>query len=201
MKKLPLSFYQRNNVLQIAEEMLGKLLVTKVNSAFTSGRIVEVEAYNGVTDKASHAFGGRRTKRNEIMYADGGVAYVYLCYGIHHLFNVVTSRQEIPHAILIRALEPVKGIDMMLKRTGKKILDNTFTRGPGNLSKAMGIHIKFSGTSLRSEELFLANDGFTFNKKEITASPRVGVDYAGNDAFLPYRFFIKENPFVSGKKK
>lgn len=201
MKKLPLSFYQRNNVLQIAEEMLGKLLVTKVNSAFTSGRIVEVEAYNGVTDKASHAFGGRRTKRNEIMYADGGVAYVYLCYGIHHLFNVVTSRQEIPHAILIRALEPVKGIDMMLKRTGKKILDNTFTRGPGNLSKAMGIHIKFSGTSLRSEELFLADDGFTFNKKEITASPRVGVDYAGNDAFLPYRFFIKENPFVSGKKK
>jgi DNA-3-methyladenine glycosylase len=187
MKKLPLSFYQRSNVLQIAEELLGKLLVTKINSAFTSGRIVEVEAYNGVTDRASHAFGGRRTKRNEFMYADGGVAYVYLCYGIHHLFNVVTNCKEIPHAILIRALEPVKGIDV--------------TRGPGNLSKAMGIHTKFSGTSLRSEELFLADDGFTFNKKEITASPRIGIDYAGKDAFLPYRFFIKGNLFVSGKSK
>lgn len=201
MKKLPLSFYQRSNVLQIAKELLGKLLVTKINSVFTSGRIVEVEAYNGVTDRASHAFGGRRTKRNEIMYADGGVAYVYLCYGIHHLFNVVTNCKEIPHAILIRALEPVKGIDVMLKRTEKKILDNTFTRGPGNLSKAMGIDTKFSGTSLRSEELFLADDGFTFNKKEITASPRIGIDYAGKDAFLPYRFFIKGNPFVSGKSK
>jgi DNA-3-methyladenine glycosylase len=201
MKKLPLSFYQRSNVLQIAEELLGKLLVTKINSAFTSGRIVEVEAYNGVTDRASHAFGGRRTKRNEFMYADGGVAYVYLCYGIHHLFNVVTNCKEIPHAILIRALEPVKGIDVMLKRTGKKFLDNTFTRGPGNLSKAMGIHTKFSGTSLRSEELFLVDDGFTFNKKEITASPRIGIDYAGKDAFLPYRFFIKGNLFVSGKSK
>jgi DNA-3-methyladenine glycosylase len=201
MKKLPLSFYQRSNVLQIAEELLGKLLVTKINSAFTSGRIVEVEAYNGVTDRASHAFGGRRTKRNEFMYADGGVAYVYLCYGIHHLFNVVTNCKEIPHAILIRALEPVKGIDVMLKRTGNFFLDNTFTRGPGNLSKAMGIHTKFSGTSLRSEELFLVDDGFTFNKKEITVSPRIGIDYAGKDAFLPYRFFIKGNLFVSGKSK
>jgi DNA-3-methyladenine glycosylase len=128
MKKLPFSFYQRANVLQIAKELIGKILVTKWNGIETSGRIVEVEAYNGVNDKASHASGGRRTNRNEIMYGEGGFAYVYLCYGIHHLFNVVTNEKETPHAILIRALEPIKGIDVMLERTGKEKLDNTLTR-------------------------------------------------------------------------
>jgi len=201
MKKLPVSFYQRENVLQIAKELLGKILVTKWNDTITSGRIVEVEAYNGVIDKASHAFGGRRSNRNEIMYADGGVAYVYLCYGIHHLFNVVTNSQETPHAILIRALEPVKGIDTMLKRVGKKKPDNTLTKGPGNLSKALELFTKHSGCSLRSKELFIADDGFVLSKKDIAASPRIGVDYAGNDALLHYRFYVKGNPFVSGKPK
>ena len=107
MKKIGIDFYNRENVLAIARELLGKLLVTKWDGILTSGRIVEVEAYNGIPDKASHAFGGRRTNRNEIMYGSGGVAYVYLCYGIHHLFNVVTNSKEIPHAILIRAVEPV----------------------------------------------------------------------------------------------
>jgi DNA-3-methyladenine glycosylase len=162
---------------------------------------MEVEAYNGIIDKASHAFGGRRTKRNEIMYADGGVAYVYLCYGIHHLFNVVTNFQEIPHAILIRALEPVKGVDTMLQRVGKKKLDNILTKGPGNLSKALGITTKQNACSLRSKDLFIADDGFVLDKKDIIASPRIGVDYAGKDAFLKYRFYVKGNPFVSGKPK
>jgi len=201
MKKLPDSFYKRDSVLQIAKELLGKLLVTQWDGIVTSGRIVEVEAYNGIIDKASHAFGGRRTNRNEIMYADGGVAYVYLCYGIHHLFNVVTNSKETPHAILIRALEPKKGIDEMLKRVGKKKLDNTLTRGPGNLSKALGLFTSHSGCSLRSKELFIADDRFVFNKKEIASSPRIGVDYAGEDAKLPYRFYIKGNPFVSSKPK
>ena len=132
MEKIPVEFYRRKDVLQIARELLGKILVTRFDTIETSGRIVEVEAYNGIVDKASHAFGGRRTNRNEIMYAAGGVAYVYLCYGIHHLFNVVTHSKETPHAILIRAVEPVSGIDEMLKRTGKKKVDNTLTRGPGN---------------------------------------------------------------------
>ena len=201
MKKLPESFYKRDNVLQIAKELLGKLLVTQWNGVVTSGRIVEVEAYNGIIDKASHAFGGRRTNRNEIMYADGGVAYVYLCYGIHHLFNVVTNNKEIPHAILIRALEPVKGIDEMLRRVGKTKLDNALTKGPGNLSKALGLFTFHSGNSLQSKELFIADDGFVFSKKEIAASPRIGVDYAGKDASLLYRFYVKGNPFVSGKPK
>jgi len=202
MRKLKIEFYQRPNVVQIAKELLGKIVVTKWNGIETSGRIVEVEAYNGAIDKASHAAGGRRTNRNEIMYADGGVAYVYLCYGIHHLFNVVTNKKEMPHAILIRALEPLKGIDMMLERTGKKQLDNSLTRGPGNVSKALAISFKqHSGHSLVSKDLFIAEDDFIFNQKELSASPRIGVDYAGEDAKLLYRFFIKGNPFVSGKPK
>ena len=202
MRKLGAEFYQRTNVLQIAKELLGKILVTKWNGVETSGRIVEVEAYNGIIDKASHASGGRRTNRNEVMYGKGGVAYVYLCYGIHHLFNVVTNEQETPHAILIRALEPLKGIDIMLKRTAKEKLDHTITRGPGNVSRALGISFKHhSGHSLLSNDLFIGEDGFVVNKKELGSSPRIGVDYAGDDARLPYRFYLKGNPFVSGKPK
>ena len=201
MRKLPTEFYQRSNVVVIAKELLGKILVTRFHGIETSGRIVEVEAYNGIADKASHAFGNKRTNRNEIMYAAGGVAYVYLCYGIHHLFNVVTHSKEVPHAILLRALEPIRGIDEMLRRTGKKKLDSTLTHGPGNLSKALGIFTSHSGFSLTGKELFIADDGFGFNKKEIGASPRIGVDYAGKDALLPYRFYVKGNPFVSGKPK
>lgn len=199
MKKLPVSFYQRSNVLQIAKELLGKLLVTKFDGILTAGRIVELEAYNGIPDRASHAYGGRRTARNEIMYAEGGVSYIYLCYGIHHLFNVVTHGKETPHAILIRALEPVKGVEGMLWRTGKKQLDHTLTRGPGNLSKAMGLFTSHSGYSLKGKEIFIASDGFVIDKRTIAASPRIGVDYAGEDALLPYRFYIRGNPFVSGK--
>jgi DNA-3-methyladenine glycosylase len=201
MKKLSLDFYQRTNVLQIGKDLLGKILVTKWNRIITSARIVETEAYAGVIDKASHAYGARRTKRNEIMYAHGGFAYIYLCYGIHHLFNVVTNSEDIPHAILIRAGEPLEGIKEMLKRTGKMKLDNTLTRGPGNLSKALGMSTMHSGLSLLDEKLFIADDGFRYGKKEIIASPRIGVDYAGKDALLNYRFFIKGNPYVSGKPK
>jgi DNA-3-methyladenine glycosylase len=201
MEKLPVSFYERKNVLQIAKELLGKVIVTKWDNIITSARIVETEAYAGVMDRASHAYGARRTNRNDIMYAHGGVAYVYLCYGIHHLFNVVTNKDGIPHAILVRAGEPLRGIDEMLKRTGKKKPDNTLTRGPGNLSKALGISTMHTCTSLLDDHLFVADDGFHYTKKEIAASSRIGVDYAGEDALLPYRFFIKGNPYVSGKPR
>jgi DNA-3-methyladenine glycosylase len=199
MKKLEIEFYQRKDVLKIAKELLGKILVTNWKGIITSGRIVECEAYAGIIDKASHAVGGRRTARNEIMYGSGGYAYVYLCYGIHHLFNVVTNSEEIPHAILIRALDPIEGIEKMLLRSHKKKLDHTLTRGPGNVSKALGISTKHSGTYLLSDKIFIADDGGRFSKKEIAASPRIGVDYAGEDALLPYRFYVKGNPFVSGK--
>jgi DNA-3-methyladenine glycosylase len=199
MEKLPLEFYQRSNVLQIAKELLGKILVTKWNKTVTSARIVETEAYAGVMDRASHAYGARRTKRNDIMYGQGGYAYVYLCYGIHHLFNVVTNDHGIPHAILVRGAEPLQGIKEMLERTGKDKPDHTLTRGPGNLSKALGIATGHSGLSLLGKQIFIADDGFRYKKKEIIASPRIGVDYAGEDALLHYRFFIKGNPFVSGR--
>src|SRR5678809_904942 len=144
VKKLGIEFYDRKNVVKIAKELLGKILVTNWKGVVTSGRIVECEAYAGIIDKASHASGGRRTARNEIMYGEGGYAYVYLCYGIHHLFNVVTNSREIPHAILIRELDPLEGIGEMLLRTSKKKLDDTLTRGPGNVSKALGIFTRLS---------------------------------------------------------
>ena len=200
MKKLDIDFYARQDVVQIARELLGKILVTNWKGIITSGRIVECEAYAGTIDQASHASGGRRTARNEIMYGKGGYAYVYLCYGIHHLFNVVTNSENIPHAILIRALEPMQGVDEMLRRTHKKGPGSTITRGPGNLSKALGIHTKHSGSSLLGDKIFIASDGVEFNKKEIAASRRIGVEYAGKDALLLYRFYLKGNPFVSGKK-
>lgn len=200
MRKIPLSFYRSDNVLEIAKTLLGKIIFTNWESKKTAARIVEVEAYNGITDKASHAWNGRRTDRTEIMYQNGGVAYVYLCYGIHHLFNVVTNGDGIPHAVLIRAGEPVEGVATMLKRTGKKKADYTLTRGPGNLTKALGIETGHSGFSLTSRQLWLADDGLGYKKGAIACSPRIGVDYAGEDALLPYRFYVRDSPYVSGKK-
>jgi len=201
VKKLELDFYQRKDVLKIAKELLGKILVTNWSGIITSGRIVECEAYAGVIDKASHASGGRRTNRNEIMYGEGGFAYVYLCYGIHHLFNVVTNSKDTPHAILIRALDPIEGIGEMLLRTNKKKFDHTLTKGPGNVSKALGILTKHSGLSLLDDRIFIGDDGAVYSKKEIAVSPRIGVDYAGEHALLPYRFYVRGNPYVSGKPR
>ena len=201
MYKLGKDFYLRNDLLQVAKDLLGKVLVTRWEGEETSGRIVEVEAYHGVADRASHAYGGKRTSRNEIMYAEGGLAYIYLCYGIHHLVNVVTHFSDTPHAVLIRGMEPVSGLETMLQRTGKKKADPSLTRGPGNLSKALGLTVNQNGCSLRSSDFFLASDGLEYADGEISCSPRIGVDYAGEDALLPYRFYIKGNPWVSGKPK
>ena len=199
MKRLGPRFYRGNNVVLIAKQLIGKILVTNLNGIFTAARVVETEAYNGVVDKASHAFGDRRTNRTEIMYGHGGAAYVYLCYGIHHLFNIVTNKAEVPHAVLIRAAEPLVGIDDMLIRTGKTKLDNTLTRGPGNVSKALGISTLHTGTLLNGNEIYVLDDGKKYLEEEIGVSPRIGVDYAGNDALLPYRFYVKGNAYVSGK--
>jgi DNA-3-methyladenine glycosylase len=200
MTKLAPEFYNRPDVVKIAKELIGKIIVTTFNGQLTSGRIVETEAYAGVIDRASHAWGGRRTRRTEIMYSPGGTAYVYLCYGIHQMFNIVTNEQDIPHAILIRAVEPIEGIKTMLKRTGKKTADYTLTKGPGNVAKALGIYTFHTGWDLQSEELYVAADEVTVSKKDIMATPRIGVDYAGEDAKLPYRFILKNSSYVSGKK-
>ena len=195
------SFYDRSDVVKIAKELLGKILVTHFNGEFTAGRIVETEAYNGAVDKASHAYGGRRTARTEVMFGRPGTAYVYLCYGIHHLFNVVTNKAEIPHAVLIRALEPLHGIDIMLDRTRKQVLDNTLTRGPGNVSKALGIYTTHTGMDLLESDMVIAEDQYEVKRSAIGITTRIGVDYAGPDALLPYRFIVKNNPYVSGKRK
>ncbi|TWW02150.1 DNA-3-methyladenine glycosylase [Chitinophaga pinensis] len=198
-QKLTSDFYNRPDVLTIARELLGKIIVTSFNGELTAARIVETEAYAGVTDKASHAYGGRRTARTEIMYREAGTAYVYLCYGIHQLFNIVTDETDIPHAILIRGAEPITGVPVMLRRTGKKVADFTLTRGPGNVSKALGITLAHTGESLLEDDFYVASDGFVPVAKDIIATPRIGVDYAGADALLPYRFIIRNNKYVSGK--
>lgn len=200
-QKLGLSFYEQPNVVKIAKQLLGKILVTHFDGITTAGRIVETEAYNGVVDKASHAYNGRRTNRTEIMFAHGGAAYVYLCYGIHHLFNVVTNVAGTPHAVLIRALDPIIGIEQMLLRTGKHKADHTLTKGPGNVSKALGIATQHTGLSLLGNDIWIADDGTRYKPSAIATTARIGVDYAAEDALLPYRFIVKDNPFVSGKKK
>lgn len=197
MKKLPIQFYDRTNVVKIARELIGKIVVTKFNGIITSARIVETEAYIGLTDRASHSFGGKRTARNEHMYATAGTAYVYICYGMHHLFNVVTNKKNIPDAVLIRALEPISGIDIMVARTGKIKLDNSLTKGPGNAAKAMGISKNNSGISLLKNEIYISDDGFPISNKLIGISRRIGVESSGEAALLPYRFYVKKNPFVS----
>mgnify|MGYP000442147270 CR=1 FL=1 len=201
MKKLPLNFYKRKDVVAVARQLLGKIVITKFDGIITSGRIVETEAYVAHIDKASHSFGGRRTAKNEHMYAKPGTAYVYICYGMHQMFNVVTNEKDIPDAVLIRAIEPIEGIDNMLQRTGKQKLDFTLTKGPGNVGKALGIFKKHSGLHLRDEEIYLADDGFKLNENEIGTSKRIGVESAFPDSELPYRFYVKGNKYVSGKNK
>jgi DNA-3-methyladenine glycosylase len=198
MKKLPAQFYERADVVQIAKDLLGKILVTKFEGSITSGRIVETEAYIGHTDRASHAYNGKRTARNEHMYAAPGISYVYICYGMHHLFNVVTNKKNIPDAVLIRAVEPLQGIDIMLKRTGKIKLDATLTKGPGNVGKALGISKNHSGMNLRGNEISIYDDAVSFKEKEIGASKRIGVEGAREAALYEYRFYVKGNKFVSG---
>jgi DNA-3-methyladenine glycosylase len=199
VKKLKASYYQRSDVVEIARDLLGKLVITNWDGRLTAGRIVETEAYRGVTDRASHAYGARRTARTEVMYAPGGIAYVYLCYGIHHLCNVVTGARDEPHAVLLRGIEPVEGLTIMSKRTGKGKDDKTIGAGPGNLSRALGISLTHTGHSLLGKSFYIAEDGFLLPEKSIMATPRIGVDYAGADAMLPYRFIIHNNPWISKK--
>ncbi|MEV4886944.1 DNA-3-methyladenine glycosylase [Chitinophaga ginsengisegetis] len=198
MAKLKHEFYQQHEVTTIAKQLLGKILVTYINGVRTAGMIVETEAYAGSGDRASHAWNNRRTKRTEVMYKPGGFAYVYLCYGIHYLFNVVTNIEDTPHAVLIRALQPVDGIEMMKQRYNNKP-SAKLTAGPGSLCKAMGIDAGLNGESLTGKKVWIES-GQDIPEDAITVSTRVGVQYAGEDAYLPYRFSIKNNDWVSKGK-
>jgi DNA-3-methyladenine glycosylase len=200
-KKLDPSFYYREDVLTIARALLGMVLVTRWGGVVTSGRIVETEAYRGTADRASHAWGGRRTARTDVMYGPGGHAYVYLCYGIHHLFNVVTNREGTPHVVLVRAIEPLEGITEMASRSGKPADSLALGAGPGNLTRSLGIRTEHSGASLQGPELQIEDHGYRADAGMVLATPRIGVDYAGEDARLPYRFILADSAYLSGPKQ
>ena len=189
--KLTRDFYTREDVVLIANELLGKVLFTKMNGTITAGIITETEAYAGVNDRASHAYNNRRTARTEVIYAVGGTSYVYLCYGIHHLFNVVTNAENIPHAVLIRAIQPCKGVAAILRRRNKKKLDDKICNGPGTVSQALGITTSHTLKDLLGKSIWIEDQGIKVLEKDIIKNPRIGVDYAGADALLPYRFTVK----------
>jgi DNA-3-methyladenine glycosylase len=199
-EKLPRSFYLRHDVVDVARDLLGKYLVTEFDGVLTSAKIVETEAYKGSTDRACHAFNYRKTKRTEVMFENGGVAYVYLCYGIHHLFNIITNIEGEPDAVLIRAAEPLEGVEEMLARREMNELETRLTAGPGSLSKALGIRKELTGIDLSDDKIWLEDRGETIDPELIIASPRVGIDYAGEDAKLPWRFRVKNSKWVSPAK-
>jgi DNA-3-methyladenine glycosylase len=193
--KLNPSFYQRNLVVDVAKDLIGKGLFLSTCGKISGGIIVETEAYSH-KERGCHAYQNRKTARNEVMFREGGYAYVYLCYGIHHLFNVVTNSEGEADAVLIRALQPLKGQEHMMKRmnvtTEKKI-----TSGPGKLTKALGIDRSYNGHFLGSRQLWLEDIGMKIKATEIASSQRIGIDYAGKDALLPWRFTLKGNSWLS----
>jgi DNA-3-methyladenine glycosylase len=194
--RLAESFYQRTDVVKIARELLGKVLFNNVNGIVTGGKIVETEAYSW-KEKGCHAYGSKKTQRNAIMFEKGGHTYVYLCYGMHHLFNIVTNQRDIPEAVLIRAVEPLHGTTEMFLRRGKLKNDFHLTSGPGKLTKALGIDRKLNGKFLLDDEVWVEDFGDKISTRNILAGPRIGIDYAGEDAMLPWRFILKGNEWVS----
>jgi DNA-3-methyladenine glycosylase (3mg) len=205
MKKLPREFYLRPDTIETARDLLGKTLVVPAeNGERVSGVIVETEAYLGAMDKASHAFGNRRTPRTEIMFEEGGRAYVFFIYGMYFQLNVTTGAKDSPHCVLIRAVEPSEGIEKMrerrrLKKNGAlqtKMPDVNLTSGPGKLCIAFGIDKSYNGDSLLGERIWIENGG-KISDSEIMCGSRIGIDYAAEFAEKPWRFWIKNNPFVS----
>ncbi len=196
LAKLPISSYLHTDVVYIARFLLGKYLFSNIDNILTGGIITETEAYKGTSDKASHAYSGTRTNRTEIMYGQGGVAYVYLCYGIHYLLNVVTADVNIPHAVLIRAIYPIIGTNEMLVRTGKTKVNNNLSNGPGKLTKALGIDLSINGASYQGSDIWIEDNKIAIKKMDIEAGPRIGVGYAGKDALLPYRFVFNYGDYI-----
>lgn len=197
--KLPRSFYQQKNVVDLAQKLVGKVLCTRFDGILTSGLITETEAYCGRGDKACHANNGTRTDRTETMYQAGGIAYVYLCYGIHHLFNVVTNATDKADAILVRAIQPLDGKEQMLARRELTDVNSSLTAGPGRLTQALGISTDYDGTNLTGNKIWIEDRNIDFSSDALTATTRVGVGYAGEDAKLPWRFYPSESKWVSKK--
>ena len=202
MPRLTAPFYLNLDVEQVASNLLGKYLITNFYGQLTAGKIVETEAYRAPDDRACHAFGNRRTARTKVMFLEGGRAYVYLCYGIHHLFNVVTGPEGMAHAVLVRAVQPADNVEAMLARRGMFRLERKLTAGPGALSQALGLSTQHSGLSLLdpASPIWLEDRGEVVLEKNILASPRVGVGFAGECAAWPWRFRIADSPWTSPAK-
>ena len=201
-QRLPHSYYQSEEVLFLAKDLLGKYLMTNISGHLCGGRIVETEAYRAPDDKACHAYNNLRTNRTEVMFASGGVAYIYLCYGIHHLMNIVTGPEDTAHAILIRAIEPTDGLDVMAKRRNLSPDNVKLTRGPGALSKALALKKTYSGTSLVLQDtcIWIEDRDTRYHQEELCTSRRIGIDGSGEAAAYPWRFFVRDSPYVSGHK-
>lgn len=199
MGKLPKKFYTRTDTVAIAEELLGKKLCSRFHDQYTAGIICETEAYVGVTDRGCHAYNGRFTERTKVLYENGGVVYVYICYGIHYLFNVITHTKNNPHAILIRAIEPVEGVDIMLQRTGRPKFDPTIAAGPGLVSQCMGFTKQDTGLSLTGDTIWI-EDAPVIVTENIIKSARVGMNFEGEYKTIPWRFRIKNSAFTSKPK-
>ena len=198
-RRLDPAFYRRSDVVGIARALLGRYLVTAFDGQPTAGRIVETEAYRAPDDKACHAHCNRFTKRTQVMFEAGGIAYVYLCYGIHHLFNVVTGAEGQAHAVLIRAVEPADNVARMLQRRRLDQPQRRLCAGPGVLSQALGITTDANGASLTAPDslIWIEDRGDCPSETAIASAPRIGIGYAEECAAWPWRFFIKENKWVS----
>ena len=192
-KRIPRSFYNRST-LTVARDLLGKYLVRKVGKKKLAGKIVETEAYIGPKDRAAHTYGGKVTERNKTVYLKGGYAYIYLCYGINWMLNLVTREEGIPECVLIRAVEPV--LEDYKDQSQYKYLAN----GPGKLCRWLKIDKFLNEEDLvKSDKFWLEDRGEEVKKTQIVAAKRIGIDYAGSWADKPWRFFIKDNLFVSRK--
>lgn len=191
------NFYQENDVVAMARKLIGKHLFSHIDGVTAGGMIVETEAYDGLQDRASHAYGGRRTRRTSVFYEQGGVAYVYLCYGIHALFNIITGEEEVPHAVLIRAIMPTYGIEHMLTRRNQERLQRNTAGGPALICQSLGIRTGDNRTPLDGDRIWLKDTGAAYSAQEIETAPRVGIGYAGEHANLPWRFFVKNSRWTS----
>ena len=201
-KILGTDFFKRDTV-EVAKNLLGKKIIRNISGNFFCAKIVETEAYLGLSDRACHSYGGNITKRNEILYRNGGTIYVYLIYGMYNLLNIVSRDEDEPEAVLIRAVEPLENLDVMaINRFGKVYRDlssyqkKNLTNGPGKLSMALGIDRSLNGKVLSPDYLYIEEGE---DVKNIFAAKRIGIDYAGEDAYLPLRFYLGDSPHVSVK--
>ena len=193
---VPRHFYSDPNPVKVARGLLGKIVRVKGKSGDCAARIVETEAYGGAQDRASHAWKGR-TVRNESMFGRPGTAYIYLCYGIHRMFNVVTAPEGVAAAVLIRGVEPLEGVEKMARRRGVSASEFRLTAGPGALAQALGICMDWCGSDLVCGPISIEDDGVKVPKGKIETGRRVGVNYAGPAARFPWRFWIRGNRWVS----